>query len=212
MRRPELLVLAGVHGAGKSSVVGSRLLKAGGRFFNPDEYAHTLLPAAPGAASDDISRRAWEYGRGLLARAIERRRDFAIETTLGGRTIPALLMAAARTHDVHVLFMGLDSVERHLRRVADRVRAGGHDIPESLLRARFTSSRLHLIELVPVLAGLTLYDNSIESAVHSGERARPRRLLAVRGRSIAFEVTRDAMPNWAKPIVQAARDAARAPR
>ena len=86
--------------------------------------------------------------------------DYAFETTLGANTIPALLRDACEQHEVSIWFCGLENVELHLQRVAERVEAGGHDIPEAKIRQRFDSSRLNLIELLPHLTTLHVYDNS----------------------------------------------------
>lgn len=202
-------MVAGVNGAGKSSVAGARMRNAGGRFYDPDLHARELRLAQPGLSVEEANGQAWQRGRALLERAISTRVNFALETTLGGTTIPELLRGAAASHDVHVLFVGLDSPERHIARVAARVRSGGHDIPEARIRARFTSSRANLIGLVPVLASLRLYDNSIEVASGGTEAPRPVRLLEMEHGVITFEAARGSIPAWAKAIVQAARDHAR---
>ena len=185
--RPEILVIAGVNGAGKSSVAGARMPNAGGQFCNLDLHARELQ----------------------LERAIGTGLNFALETTLGGTTIPKLLRGAAASHDIHVLFVGLDSPERHIARVAARVRAGGHDIHDARIRARFTSSRANLIGLVPVLASLRRYDNSIEVASGGTSIPLPVRLLEMEHGVITYEAPRGSIPGWAKAIVQAARDHAR---
>jgi predicted ABC-type ATPase len=207
--RPEILVVAGVNGAGKSSVAGARMQNAGGRFYNPDLHARELRVAQPGLSVEDANGQAWQHGRALLERGIITRVNFAFETTLGGTTIAQILRAAVASHDIHVLFVGLDSPERHIARVAARVRAGGHDIPEARIRARFISSRANLIGLVPVLASLRLYDNSIEVASGGTSIPLPIRLLEMERGVITYEAPRGSIPGWAKAIVQAARDHAR---
>lgn len=205
--RPEILVLAGVNGAGKSSVAGARLLSSGGQFYNPDLFARQLQVAQPGLSIEEANSEAWQHGRGLLERAIETRVNFAFESTLGGTTIPKLLRGAAASHDVHILFVGLDSPERHLARVAARVRAGGHDIPEAKIRARYTSSRANLIDLIPHLTSLHVYDNSAEVVPDGTTIPRPSRVLVLEAGRITYEAPRGSIPDWAKAIVQAARTA-----
>lgn len=156
---PEILVLAGVNGAGKSSVIGARLAANDIDWFNPDEYTRGLI--AHGSSPGEANARAWEYGRERLEEAIRTRVDFAFETTLGGKTISSLLRRAAATHDVHVLYVGLASIDLHLQRVALRVSRGGHPIPEQKVRERWQASRANLCRLVPVLASLQVFDNSV---------------------------------------------------
>lgn len=198
--RPEILVLAGVNGAGKSSVAGARLLNAGGQFYDPDLYARQLHIAQPGLSIEEANGQAWQHGRGLLERAIDTRVNFAFESTLGATTIPKLLKRATTSHDVHIMFVGLDSAERHIARVAARVRAGGHDIPEAKIRTRYTSSRANLIDLVPCLASLRVYDNSKEVVADGTTIPRPTRLLEMEAGAITYEAPRGSIPDWAKAI------------
>lgn len=202
--RGTITVLAGVNGAGKSSVGGAFLRQAGSEYYNPDEITREILRRNPGLSAAEANSLAWTMGKERLERAIAEGSDFAFETTLGANTIPDLLVRAARNDmAVRVWFVGLSSVEHHLRRVAARVAAGGHDIPERKIRERWESSRLNLVRLLPHLSELALWDNSAESDL---DKAAPRTLLLlhiVAGRIIAPE-TLAATPPWAKAIVAAA--------
>ncbi|MDN8613459.1 AAA family ATPase [Variovorax ginsengisoli] len=205
--RPFVLVLAGVNGAGKSSVGGAQLVEHGLAWYNPDSYARELVGQL-GLEIEDANGRAWEHGRAQLAAAIAGRRNHAFETTLGASTIPGLLAQAARTHDVVMIFCGLATTEMHLRRVQARVAAGGHDIPTDKIRERWTRSRMNLIRLMPLLARLQVFDNSAEAA--PGEAIPdPLLLLEMAGGWLVFPAADDAAalaatPEWARPILQAA--------
>lgn len=202
---PRIYVLAGVNGAGKSSVGGAAFRAAGADYFNPDEAAARLRQARPGLDAATANAAAWHQGRAMLERAIAGRLDFSFETTLGGATMPRLLAeAAAQGFQVRVWYAGLDTVERHIRRVRARVARGGHDIPEADIRRRFEHSRLNLIHLMPHLAALRVFDNSAEGDPAAGRVPGPRLLLhAERGR---IRAPRDlsGTPAWAKPLVAAA--------
>ncbi|MGI9026806.1 MAG: AAA family ATPase, partial [Burkholderiaceae bacterium] len=156
-----IYVLAGVNGAGKSSIAGAAFRAHGADYFNPDEAARRLIATNPRLSQTEANALAWQQGKRLLERAIVERLDHAFETTLGGHTLPRLLAEAAAVGiAVHVWYAGLASPELHIRRVQARVRRGGHDIPEEAIRRRYQHSRLNLIELLPRLAALRLYDNS----------------------------------------------------
>ncbi|MGO4391700.1 hypothetical protein AB4Z46_10140 [Variovorax sp. M-6] len=205
--RPFIFVLAGVNGAGKSSVGGALLAEHGLAWYNPDSHARELV-AQLGLDVEDANGRAWEYGRARLAAALAERRNHAFETTLGASTIPELLAKASRTHDVVMIFCGLASAEMHLRRVRARVASGGHDIPVAKIRERWISSRLNLIRLMPLLARLQVFDNSAEAAPGE-EIPDPVLLLEMVGGRLVFPAADDtaaleATPEWARPIVQAA--------
>jgi predicted ABC-type ATPase len=128
---------------------------------------------------------------------------YNFETTLGGATIARLLVQA---HDaglrVRMWYCGLNSVELHIARVRQRVRYGGHDIPEAKIRERYDASRANLCTILPALDELLLYDNSADGDPQRGERPRPIRLLHCRGGRILHLAS--AMPGWAKPIAAVA--------
>ena len=204
--KPQIFVLAGVNGAGKSSVTGASFVQRGVAFFNPDEVAASLREEF-GLSIDEANARAWTEGKERLEQAIRERTHFTFETTLGGNTIPRLLAQAAdEGFEVCVWFVGLESVEKHMQRVRARVAAGGHDIPEEKIRERWNASRLNIINLLPRLTELRVFDNSAER--EAGENPPPRLLLHWnRGRILAPPVSElEATPEWAKPILAAAID------
>ena len=94
-RAPRIHVIAGVNGAGKSSIGGATVRRFGGEYYNPDEAARTLMAANPALTQAAANSAAWHAGVRLLKQAIEQRLDFAFETTLGGNTITRLLIQAA---------------------------------------------------------------------------------------------------------------------
>lgn len=203
-------MLAGVNGAGRSSVAGAAIRAAGGEYFNPDEAAQAVLAASPGVSRHAANAAAWEQGRRLLERAISTGSDFALETTLGGTTIPRLLHAATDAgHAVLVRYVGLDSADRHIARVRARVAAGGHDIPEAMIRTRFETSRLNLIGLLPRLTALDVFDNSTEASMTETGRPAPVLLLRWDRGRVAAVAPLAAIPSWAKPIVMTALRAQR---
>lgn len=205
-RRPaRIYVLAGVNGAGKSSIGGAMFAVAGSPFFDPDAAAKRFLDAEPGMGQANANRLAWHEGVRLLERAIHENLDFAFETTLGGNTIASLLAeAASRGHEVRVWYVGLEGEKLHIARVRSRVARGGHDIAEEKIRERYATSRLHLIALLPKLTELRLLDNSIEGDPGAGHLPAPRLLLHwTRGKIINL-CELQFVPEWAKPVVQAA--------
>jgi predicted ABC-type ATPase len=200
-----LYVLAGVNGAGKSSIGGAAIRAAGGNYFNPDEAARELMAANPGMGQTDANAAAWEQGRKLLERAIDQRLDFTFETTLGGTTMPRLIAeAASRGIEVYVFYVGLASAEAHIERVRQRVRAGGHDIPEEAIRRRYRHSRLNLVQLLPALTELRVYDNSATADPAAGQAPEPVLVLHMRRGRIVEPSDLASTPEWAKPIVAAA--------
>jgi predicted ABC-type ATPase len=206
-KRPFIVVLAGVNGAGKSSVGGAILRASGLTWFNPDTFSRELRATA-GIGKEDADGAAWLYGKTQLEAAIASETNFAFETTLGATTISRLLGEAAATHDISMIFCGLASIQMHIERVEARVRRGGHDIPRDKIRSRWDSSRHNLIALLPRLAQLQVFDNSAEAS--PGEDVPfPALVLEMTGGRVVRPGRDDlaalqATPDWAKPIVAAA--------
>jgi predicted ABC-type ATPase len=178
---------------------------SGADYFNPDEAAKDLIAANPGLDQVKANAAAWQQGKRLLERAIKERKDFAFETTLGGSTMPRLLSeAASQGFEVRVWYVGLASADLHIQRVRNRVRGGGHDIPESSIRRRWRHSRLNLVQLLPHLTELRVYDNSVDADPAAGHAPRPLLVLHLDRGEIVGPRDLSATPDWAKPIVAAA--------
>lgn len=205
VKQPRIYVLAGVNGSGKSSIAGAAFREQGANYYNPDEAARQLRTANPALSQTEANSAAWHRGFALLKRAIAQRLDFAFETTLGAGSIPReLARAADEGFAINIWYAGLDTPELHLARVRSRVRLGGHDIPESAIRRRFEHSRLNLIALLPKLAALRVYDNSIDADPAAGKLPEPRLVLHMSRGIILNPDDLARTPGWAKPIVAAA--------
>ncbi|CAN5730103.1 hypothetical protein BH11VER1_BH11VER1_27530 [soil metagenome] len=203
-RQAVITVLAGVNGAGKSSIGGEYLRAQGAEYFNPDEVARRMMTLQPGLAQAEANELAWREGKRRLESVIAEGGHFVFETTLGGNTITRLMMeAASGGAQLQVWYAGLESVELHLRRVAGRVRKGGHDIPESDIRRRWTRSYANLIRLIPWLTNLRVYDNSAEHDPALNLAPEPRLLLAIDEKHLTYpplEALAE-IPSWAKPLI-----------
>lgn len=215
---PRLFVLAGTNGAGKSSIGGATIRARGGHYFNPDEASARIRADQPHLSATQANSAAWHEGKRLLQQAIAQGLDYNFETTLGGRSFAKLLkQAAEHGFEVRIWYVGLASPEMHLARVKARVKKGGHDIPEADIRRRFDQSRLQLIDLLPDLTELRVYDNSHEANPHKGLAPKPQLLLHWQkvaqpgGHSATHQVLTPSTPEqlkltpeWAKPVVMAA--------
>ena len=200
-----IYVLAGVNGAGKSSIGGAAFRASGAYYYNPDEAARALMAANPALAQADANSAAWHQGVTLLKRAIAERKDFAFETTLGANTIPRLLAQAAKEGiEIYIWYVGLSTPELHIERVQARVRRGGHDIAAEHIYRRFEHSRLNLIELMPQLTALRVFDNSANSDPATGKTPQPKLVLHLERGKIRNSQDLRHTPEWAKPIVATA--------
>jgi len=203
--RPVLYVLAGVNGAGKSSIGGHLLTQAGLTWYNPDDFARALV-SDYGITQEQANIEAWQEGVRRLRQAMATRRSFAFETPLGGQSITQYLLQACETHDVMIWYCGLCDEQPHLDRIKLRVEHGGHDIPETKVRQRWVSSLRNLIILMSSLAYLRVYDNSV-SFKKGQVIGEPRPLLEMRAAQRLYPATlaeAAETPEWAKPVLEVA--------
>jgi predicted ABC-type ATPase len=135
---PSLILITGPNGAGKTTFASEYLSTEEQRFefVNADEIAHELGQERSTQGRSDI-----RAGRMMLERIdklIASKADFVIETTLASlgyaRKIPAW---RERGYSVSLIYLRLASVDESMLRVGKRVAAGGHDIPENVIRRRF---------------------------------------------------------------------------
>jgi predicted ABC-type ATPase len=177
--RPSIVVLAGPNGAGKSTV--APLLLQGTlhvqEFVNADVIAR-------GLSAFNAEGVALAAGRVMLARLrdlVRQRASFAFETTLASRTFaPWLAEAKRQGYVVHLVFLWLPSVDMALARVADRVSAGGHDIPADTVRRRYHAGVRNFFRLYQPLASTwRFYDNAGAQPVlmADGSEGQPARVV-----------------------------------
>jgi predicted ABC-type ATPase len=155
MASPQVIVIAGPNGAGKSTAA-AYLLPERMTFINADEIAKTL-PGYPSPGAD------LHAGRLALERMdeLERQRaDFTVETTLATRSLASRIARLRRSgYEFRLLFLWSPSADFSVHRVAARVRAGGHDIPEETIRRRYGAGIKNFFELYQPLADMwAVYD------------------------------------------------------
>src|SRR5437867_7617519 len=105
-------------------------------------------------------------GRAVLRRlddlAMERR-SFGFETTLASRSFgPRIRRLLDAGYECHLVFLWLPSADFAVARVADRVRLGGHSVPEETIRRRYRSGLRNFFSLYQALTTTwRMYDNSV---------------------------------------------------
>jgi len=159
---PRCLIIAGPNGAGKTTFAREFLPREAGilHFINADLIAAGLSPLQPELA-------ALAAGRLLLSeleRLAAARLDFAFESTLSGLTYaPRLRAWKAAGYRVEIVFLRLASARLALRRIAERVRQGGHPVPAEDVRRRFLRGwRNFEVTYRPLADAWAVYDNSAE--------------------------------------------------
>lgn len=109
-------------------------------------------------------------GRAVLRRLDELaadRRSFGFETTLASRSFGPRIRGLLRAgYHCHLVFLWLPSADFAVARVADRVRLGGHSVPEETVRRRYRSGLLNFFRLYQALTTTwRMYDNSVQEPV-----------------------------------------------
>lgn len=160
MSSPRLYIIAGCNGAGKTTASMTVLPEALGcrEFVNADEIARGLSPFNPEEMAMDAARLMLHR----IDKLIARRATFAIETTLATRSYRGLVVKARKAgYEVILIFFWLPSPQVAIERVRQRVRNGGHNIPEKVIRQRFYRGLQNLFEIfMPIVDYWTIYDNS----------------------------------------------------
>jgi predicted ABC-type ATPase len=76
------------------------------------------------------------------------RRSFGFETTLASRSFAPRIRALTRAgYERHLIFLWLPSADLAVARVEDRVRRGGHAVPEDTVRRRYRSGLRNFFQL-----------------------------------------------------------------
>jgi predicted ABC-type ATPase len=156
----KIIIIAGPNGAGKTTFARSFLPAEAQlpRFINADLIAAGLAPFAPETAAIKAGRLMLEE----IAGCARNGESFAFETTLSGHGyLRQIGRWRAQGYRVSLFFLMLPDAETAIARVAERVRQGGHNIPEPVIRRRFAAGRdnfnRHYTQTVDDWA---LYDNT----------------------------------------------------
>ena len=173
-----LYIISGCNGAGKTTASYTVLPEILGckEFVNADEIARGLSPFNAAGVAIEAGRLMLQRIEDLLSRD----QSFSIETTLATRSYVKLVnRAKKKDYRVSLLYFWLDSPQLAMRRVAERVSKGGHDIPISTITRRYVSGINNLFKLfVPLVDYWAVFDNS-ES---------PRRTVATGGLNAKTEI------------------------
>lgn len=158
--RPRCLLIAGPNGAGKTTFAREylpndvRILN----FVNTDLIASGLSPLRPELAAVAAARLMVDE----IDRLVERRADFAWESTLSGLAHINRLQAMKQLgYHVEIIYLRLASPRLALRRIAARVRQGGHNVPKADVLRRFSRSWQNFeTRYRPLADAWAVYDNS----------------------------------------------------
>ena len=174
---PRMFILSGCNGSGKTTASYTLLpeILECREFVNSDEFAKSLSPFNPDAAYITASRYMLMKTKYLF----RERADFCIETTLATRSLGKMVTAAQQQgYFVTVLYFWLNSPDLAVERVRARVEAGGHFIPEDVVRRRYIVGLNYFFrDYVPACDRWILSDNSEPPFTIVGEGSRQRTVI-----------------------------------
>jgi len=157
---PHVIIIAGSNGSGKSTAAPVLLQDTVhiNDFVNADVIAQGLSAFQPEKA-------AIQAGRVMLTRIkqlADANSDFAFETTLASKTFAGWIsILKNKGYKFHLMFLWLKSVNLAVSRVSDRVRMGGHAIPEEIIQRRYVAGLKNFFKMYsPIADSWQFYDNS----------------------------------------------------
>ena len=137
MDAPELIVFGRPNGAGKSTFAIDHSRSSQCEYIGADAIAEELSPNNPISVRVEASRIFLDR----IRNAVSKRQSFVVESTLSGKSLRRFIETAKiNGFRVTIVFVFLDSPYTCIQRVKQRTRMGGHDVPESDIRRRFSRS------------------------------------------------------------------------
>ncbi len=147
--RPQMIVVGGPNGAGKTTFVYRLINEFGFSYLGADKIAAEIAPDRPESV-------AFEAGRLFMvqvAEHIDGGTSFIVESTLSGRSFAKTVqLAKNKGFAIDLNFVFVSSAARSIERVAERVRKGGHHVPDVDVRRRFSRSLANFWQLYRPLA------------------------------------------------------------
>jgi predicted ABC-type ATPase len=156
--RPRALIIAGPNGSGKTTFAGRFLTGewASETFINADLIAAGLSPFKP----EDAAVKAMRLTAEMIRSCVKARKDFAVESTLSGRTYVRLIKEWKKAgFIVTVVYLRIGPIELAIKRVRVRVARGGHDVPDEVIRRRFIQGWHNFRDIYRLMADVwQIYD------------------------------------------------------
>lgn len=189
--KPELIIIAGPNGSGKTSIT-QRFLHhewaEGTTYINPDQVAKDMF----GDWNDSESvLKAANYCADIREKCLAEKKSFVFETVFSAQDkIDFVIRAKQAGFFIRIFFISTSDPAINASRIAKRVMKGGHDVPITKIVSRYNKSIQNCKTVAPIVDRLYLYDNSIDNA-----DARP--LFRLTNGSLVKRYTED-FPKWAK--------------
>lgn len=160
----KILMIAGPNGAGKTTMTLELIQTCSiiYEFINADEIARGLAPKHP----DSVALASSKLMIKRLKELLSANQSFAFETTASGTNyLKHLKSAKAKGYEISLIFLWLSKPEEAVKRVAQRVKQGGHHVPEGTIVKRYYLGIKNLIShYLPLVDEAFIFDNSSEES------------------------------------------------
>ncbi len=186
----QLWILAGGNGAGKSTFYRTQLAPLGLPFVNADILAKELYPQAPEKHSYDAAKLATE----IRFRLLNEGRSFCFETVFSHPSkIDFVAQAKTLGYNIILVFIHLDTIALNQARVAQRLSAGGHNVPDEKVASRVPRLLQNIKKTLPLCDQVHILNNS--------RADNPFQQVAVirNGQIIQQKIP---LPSWAKDLLE----------
>ena len=191
--KPELIIIAGPNGSGKTSITKKFLhheWAEGTTYINPDQVAKDMFGDWNNA---EAVLKAANYCSQLREKCLAEKKSFVFETVFSAQDkIDFVLRAKEAGFFIRIFFISTSNPAINASRIAKRVMEGGHDVPITKIISRYNKSIQNCKIVAPIIDRLYLYDNSIDDA-----DARP--LFRLTNGEIAKQYTNE-IPEWAQTL------------
>jgi predicted ABC-type ATPase len=192
--KPELVVIAGPNGSGKTTTTRDLLLHTWTRnclYINPDDIAQNEFG---GWDSPEASLKAARKAQLLREECLDQRRGLVFETVFSAPDkVEFVRNAKHRGYFVRLFFICTNSPLINVQRISRRRLKGGHDVPPSKILSRYSKSIANCVTVVKLVDRAYLYDNSVEDAD-------PQLLFRIENGALK-KVYRQPVNDWACPIL-----------
>ena len=192
--KPELIIIAGPNGSGKTSITQKFLhheWAEGTTYINPDQIAKDLF--GDWNNSESVLKAAI-YCSNLREQCLKEKKSFVFETVFSAQDkIDFVIRAKQAGFFIRIFFISTSNPAINASRIAKRVMEGGHDVPITKIISRYNKSIQNCKIVAPIIDRLYVYDNSIDD-----EDTRP--LFRLTDGALTKQYTDD-IPEWAQTLL-----------
>lgn len=163
MKRPSIVIVAGVNGCGMSTFAATAAGKSallGQTAINPDDLTRAATVEFPHFGGAGANLVGVERAEKAVWRAIAEGKSAAIETVLSSsKFLPVVAAAKKRRYRTRLIFIGLPTVALALEHIQSRVAQGGHDVPEDRVRDRWDRAHDNLVVFTRAVDDVLIFSN-----------------------------------------------------